>query len=69
MRDLEKKDRPKKNKGRFKSNWDIIIALFIMIKQNKKWWLLPFLLMLAFLSLFVTLTGDHSILPAIYALF
>jgi hypothetical protein len=53
----------------FKSNRDLLLALYILIKANKKWWLIPLLMVLAFLSLFVSLTGNQSILPAIYALF
>jgi len=52
-----------------KSNWDLLVLLFLKIKQARKWWLLPFLLLLAFLGLFVSLTGNQSVLPAIYALF
>lgn len=59
----------KKDKSDIKSNYDILLSLFILIKTHKKWWLLPFLLVLAFLGLFISLTGNHSVLPAIYALF
>ncbi|HAF95074.1 MAG: hypothetical protein A2X34_00645 [Elusimicrobia bacterium GWC2_51_8] len=55
---------PEKN-----SNRDILLYLFVLIRQNKKWWLLPFLFVLAFLSIFVSLSGNQAILPAIYALF
>ena len=54
---------------KFKSNRDLILFLLVLIKENRKWWLLPILLALAFLSLFVSLTGNTAILPAIYALF
>ncbi len=53
----------------FKSNWQVLVFLFLLIKQNKKWWLLPLLFVLGFLGLFVSLTGNSSILPAIYAFF
>lgn len=70
---MEKKDadnvQPVKKKNRFQSNWEIVWMLFILIKTNKKWWLLPLLLILAFLGLFVSFSGNQSILPAIYALF
>jgi len=68
---MEKTDTKKSEKGksRFKSNKELLIMLFILIEENKKWWLLPLLLVLVFLSLFVSLTGNQSILPAIYALF
>lgn len=50
-------------------NKDLLIYLFLLIKENKKWWLLPLLFVLALLGLFVGLTGNQSILPAIYAFF
>ncbi|MBZ0165570.1 MAG: DUF5989 family protein [Candidatus Omnitrophica bacterium] len=56
-------------KKRVTNNKELLIELFLMIKEHKKWWLLPLLLVLAFLSIFVNLAGNSSILPAIYALF
>lgn len=56
-------------KHRFASNTKLLISLFVLIKENKKWFLLPLLFILAFLGIFVSLTGNQSILPAIYALF
>ena len=58
-----------KKTERFKSDWQLIVSLFLLIKKNRKWLLLPPLIILAFLSLFVTLSANQSILPAIYALF
>jgi hypothetical protein len=52
-----------------KTNKDILLFLLLMIRQNRKWFLLPLLLLLAFLSIFVRISGNHAILPAIYALF
>ncbi len=66
MTEFQKKE---KKKSRLQTNWELLLMLFIMIKENKKWWLLPFLFVLGFLSLFISLTGNQSILPAIYALF
>jgi len=51
------------------TNRSVLLALFQMIRQNRKWWLMPIFLVLSFLSLFVSLTGTSSVLPAIYALF
>jgi len=65
----EDKQSPEIPKGEIKSNWDLIMLLFIMIKTRRKWWLLPLLLVLAFLGVFVSLTGNNAVLPAIYALF
>lgn len=56
-------------KSKISSNRELLIELFLMIKEHKKWWLLPLLLVLAFLSIFVNLAGNSAILPAIYALF
>ena len=63
----QKPSSPKKTQ--FKSNSEILIELFFMIKEHRKWILLPLLAILAFLSMFVSLSGSQSILPAIYALF
>jgi len=56
-------------KRNFKSNKELLLYLFVCIKETKKWWLLPFLLLLAFLSIFISLTGNQSILPSIYVIF
>ncbi len=70
MNDSEEK--PKKSQGElpdFKTNKDLLMFLFVLIRENRKWWLLPFLFVLGFLGLFVGLTGNTTMLPAIYALF
>jgi len=61
--------KPRMRKSKISSNRELLIELFLMIKEHKKWWLLPLLFVLAFLSIFVNLAGNSSILPAIYALF
>lgn len=66
MTGQNKKEQPEKEDG---SSWDVILLLFVMIKNSRKWWLIPLLIVLAFLSIFVRLTGNSSVLPAIYALF
>ena len=53
----------------FESNRDLLIYFYLQIKQNRKWFLIPLWLVLAFLALFASLTGNTTILPAIYALF
>ena len=65
----EGQSKKKKELPKFESNRDILLFLFLAIKENRKWWLLPFLFVLAFLSIFVSLTGNTALLPAIYALF
>lgn len=39
---------------------------FTKIYTAKKWWLLPFWLILAFLALVLFLSGNGALLPAIY---
>lgn len=56
-------------KTAFGKNKEILWQIFLLILETKKWWLLPLFIILLFLGLFVSLTGNQSILPAIYALF
>jgi len=56
-------------KNQFKTNLDLIGFLFVKIISRRKWWLLPFLFILFILGIFVSVTGNSSVLPAIYALF
>jgi len=61
-----------KNKSfiqKLKTNNKMLHEIFLLIKKNKKWWLMPIFFVFAILSLFITLAGGSSILPAIYALF
>ncbi|MBL7197055.1 MAG: hypothetical protein ISS47_03035 [Candidatus Omnitrophica bacterium] len=58
-----------KKRSFFKNDKEILIQIFILIKETRKWWLLPLFIILIFLSLFISLTGNQSILPAIYTLF
>ncbi|MBK24125.1 MAG: hypothetical protein CME70_09010 [Halobacteriovorax sp.] len=59
----------KSYKERIKENKQILSEIYMMIKTNKKWWLMPIFMVFAFLTLFLTLAGGGSVLPAIYALF
>ena len=58
-----------KNKSRIRQNYEIIKLLFKYIMENKKWWLIPFLLVLAFFGLFISFVGNSSVMPILYALF
>lgn len=55
--------------ARLRENNTVLKEIFILIKTNKKWWLMPIFLVFAFLSIFIVLAGGSSVLPAIYALF
>ena len=54
---------------RLKESKSILLEIYSMIKENKKWWLMPIFIVFAVLTLFLTLVGGGSVLPAIYALF
>ena len=58
-----------KNKGRLRQNYEVIKLLFKFIVENKKWWLIPFVLILALFGLFVSFVGNSSVMPLLYALF
>ena len=58
-----------KNKGRLRQNYEVIKLLFKFIMENKKWWLIPFVLILALFGLFVSFVGNSSVMPLLYALF
>ncbi len=46
----------------------LIAEFWLFLKHNKKWWLLPILIVLLLLGLFVLL-GGTAIAPFIYPLF
>jgi len=44
--------------------------ILILMKEKKKWWILPIVIFIGFLCLFVLLTGGQTaLLPWIYARF
>ncbi|GEM_PF-1593154 len=54
---------------RFENNGDFLRFLFTRIREKKKWWLLPLLLLLYVLSMFFNIPGKESVLPALYFIF
>jgi len=60
---------PKPDEKPFRNNYELLVYLYAAIMNKKKWWLLPLLALLAFLSLFVGLSSNASVLPLIYAIF
>lgn len=66
---LKGENRKEEKKLKKFSSKELLLKMFILIVQTRKWWLLPFLFILALLSIFFSISGNHSILPAIYALF
>lgn len=58
-----------KNKSEINQNNKIIKLLFEYIMENKKWWLIPFLIVLAFFGIFISFVGNSSVMPILYVLF
>lgn len=66
---MNKEVKKKTMRENLTANNKMLKEIFLLIKKNKKWWLMPIFFVFAILSLFLTLAGGSSILPAIYALF
>lgn len=66
---MSKEVKKKTMRENLKANNKMLKEIYLLIKKNKKWWLMPIFFVFAILSLFLTLAGGSSILPAIYALF
>jgi len=48
----------------------IFKEILILMKEKKKWWILPIVIVIGFLCLFILLTGGQTaLLPWIYANF
>lgn len=52
-----------------KKNYGFLTNIWNLILKNKKWWLIPFFMVLCLLTFAVTIIGGGAILPAIYAIF
>lgn len=63
------KNKKKSLTSRLSENWEILREIYSLIVLHKRWALLPVFFVLGVLSLFITLAGGSSVLPAIYALF
>ena len=51
------------------SKFKIIAEYFEFIKTNKKWWLLPIIIMLMGLGALILITQGSALAPFIYTLF
>lgn len=47
----------------------IVTEYFSFLRENKKWWLLPIVVVLVAFGLLIVLTGGSSLAPFIYTLF
>lgn len=43
--------------------------LFLFLKETKRWWLAPIIIVLLLLGIFIFLTEGSAVLPFIYTLF
>ena len=50
-------------------NKNLILEFFDYLKTNKKWWLLPTIIMLTIVGLLVIFGQSSAAVPFIYALF
>lgn len=47
----------------------ILAEFFRFAMENKKWWLLPIVILLGLLSIFILATESTALAPLVYALF
>jgi hypothetical protein len=57
------------SKSKTRQNYETIKLLFEYVMENKKWWLIPFLIVLAFFGIFISFVGNSSVMPILYVLF
>jgi hypothetical protein len=50
-------------------NLSFFRELWLFMKQEKKWWLTPILVILLGMGLFIVMTESSAVMPFIYALF
>ncbi|MGR3810536.1 DUF5989 family protein [Jiulongibacter sp. NS-SX5] len=48
---------------------EFLIELFRFLKERKKWWLVPLILVLLFMGFIITLSSGSAIAPFIYSIF
>ncbi|MDH5716793.1 MAG: DUF5989 family protein [Spirochaetia bacterium] len=51
------------------SKLSIIKELLVFCKQNKKWWLIPIILVLMLLGFFIIFSESSALAPYIYSVF
>jgi hypothetical protein len=48
---------------------DLVVELWLFLKERKKFWLLPIILFLGFLGTLIVMTEGSAVAPFIYTLF
>ena len=51
------------------SQMNLVREFLLFMKEEKKWWLAPILIVLFLMGVFIVLTETSSVMPFIYALF
>lgn len=51
------------------SKINVIVQMFQFLKENKKWWLMPIILIFILLGGLIVLAKGSALAPFIYALF
>jgi hypothetical protein len=51
------------------SNLDLCKELFLFLRENKRWWLAPIIIMLVLMSVLIIFFESSAVLPFIYTLF
>jgi hypothetical protein len=49
--------------------WHVLKDLWDYLKQNKKWWLTPLIIILVLIGVLIVLGGSTALSPFIYSLF
>jgi hypothetical protein len=50
-------------------NMEFLRDLWLFLKERKKWWLVPLMVLLVLITLFIVLGGSSALAPFIYTLF
>lgn len=56
-------------KEKFDDNVSLLAEFFRFVRHRKRYWLLPFFLLILLLSVFIVLTESSAFAPFIYSLF
>ncbi len=68
MESSKNNKQPENNNKRFKNRKELFWYAFMRIKETRKWWLLPVLILLVVFGFFLNLFTGYNVLPAIYSL-
>lgn len=52
-----------------KTNMDVLKDLWLFLKERKKFWLLPIIVVLLFLGILIVIGGSSAFAPFVYSLF